>query len=178
MQLPRILTADRYFILTYLFWMCGGCLLILPVIFTTMAGSELFSSRYDGFSEEFIRLALIPFVKQLSYLISTGVVAFVLFRLGQRNREVVLPGDGTVRIRWGSRFPVQLRRVDAAALQAFVVKKEERYALNARGNGQYGVRAMPDRWRVKATANGRTVNLGSYTTEAEAQAAVAAIQQI
>lgn len=157
--------------------MFGGCILIFPVILTTIAGSELFSSRYDGFSEEFIRLALIPFIQQLLTFAGIGVVAWAAFRVGLRNREVVLCEDRTVRIRWGSRLPFPLRRVDAGALQEFIVKKEERYALNPRANGQYGVRPMPDRWRVKAKANGRKINLGSYATEAEAQAAVAAIQK-
>lgn len=176
MDAARTLTKDRIFLLTYLFWMCAGCLLIIPVMLTIMAGSGLFSSRYQG-SGEFIEHALLPFFKQIVILIAVGLVSAILFWIGLRDREVVLMNDGTLRIRWGSRFPLTLQRINTALLTEFVIEKEARFALNPRVNGHYGVRTMPDRWRLTARMHNRRINLGSYTTENEACQAIAALQQ-
>lgn len=116
--------------------------------------------------------ALLPFALQLGILLVVGLVAYIAFRVGLRNREVVLGLDGFVSIRWGKWLPVTLRRIPVAAFTSFVVKKEARFAVTPRSNGQYRMQGMPDRWRLTAQANGRLVNLGSYTTEADAQKAV------
>ncbi|MCR4311914.1 MAG: hypothetical protein NUV56_01385 [Candidatus Uhrbacteria bacterium] len=164
------------FLLTFMFWMFAGCILIFPVILTTISASELFSARYDETPELFMSLAFIPFVKQLAVLLVALIVAGLAFYTGQRNREVVLRDDGTVQVRWGKKVPVTLRCINAAMLKDFAVTKEARFAMNARSSGHYGFRNMPDRWRLKATANGRAVNLGSYATEDEARQAIAAMQ--
>lgn len=155
--------------------MFAGCILILPVIFTLITGSGLFSARWKETPELFVSMALMPFVTWFAILLAACIVAMIAFKVGQRNREVVLDGK-TVLIQWGVRMPLTLRRIEAHALGNFSIAKEARYAVNARSNGHYGMSARPDRWRVKAVAHGRTVDLGSYATEDEARRAIAAVQ--
>jgi len=156
--------------------MFAGCLLIIPIIFTTMSASELFSSRHRESLELFTTKALIPFLGQLGFLMATAGVSALGFWAGLREREVVLPGDGTVQIRWGTRFPLILRRIRKETLATFTVTKEARFAMHPRAGGQYRLSQRPDRWRLMAKRNEQTVNLGSYTTEDEARRAIEAIQ--
>lgn len=155
--------------------MFAGCILIIPAIMTVMSGSELFSARWEATPERFMNEAVMPFLQQFAILLVTLVVAFMAFRIGLRDREVVLDGKQVV-IRWGARFALPIRRINAAELKEFAVKKEARYAITGRVNAPDSVRKMPDRWRLKAAANGRRINLGSYTTEADARDAIARIR--
>lgn len=162
------LTSDRYFLLTYFFWMFAGCLPLIPIIFLGIATSQIIWGSPDARDVYY-------FFVWLGWLVGTSAVAYALFRLGLRNREVVLDGR-TLLVQWGRRMPITVRRVDVASLANFEVTREKRFAMNARSSGHYGMPRMPDRWRLKATAGRKTVDLGSYATEAEASGVVSIMQ--
>lgn len=154
MQSGKVLTSDRIFLMTYFCWMFAGCILIFPIFMTAM-------SFDDG---------IIAFSKQILILVLALAVSYFAIKVGLRNREVVLDGN-TLIVRWGRLLPVTLKKMPASDLSNFVITKEARFAMNARGNGHYGYRNMPDRWRLKAQRKGKSVNLGSYATEEEAKQA-------
>jgi len=149
--------------------MLAGCVPLVPAIFFMLVVSQMFSGPVDARDYYY-------FAVWLSWLAIASAVAYAAFRLGLRNREVVIEGK-TLLIQWGSRMPLTLKRIDLSALADFKVTKEKRFAMNARSSGHYGYRNMPDRWRLTATVKGRTVDLGSYSTEGEAHRAVTNIQQ-
>lgn len=163
------LTSDRYFLLTFLFWMFAGCILIVPIVMTGITASQvIWGPRFDW--------QIMGFLKSLGLLALALIIAWGAFRLGLRDREVVLAGD-TVQIRWGATMPLTLRSFDAATLEDFSVTKEARYSLSPRaGSPRYGYTNVPDRWRLTASVNGRKVNLGSYETEEAANKTITAIQ--
>lgn len=114
---------------------------------------------------------LVPFAKQLLILALTIVVSYFAIKVGLRDREVVLDGK-LIKIEWGRRLPVTLKRMSASDLDNFQITKEARFAMNARGGGHYGYQNMPDRWRLIAQRKGKSINLGSYTTEEDAKLAI------
>jgi hypothetical protein len=106
------------------------------------------------------------------------VVALAVFiacwKLGARKRAVWIDGDGSVRIVWGDTWlPVNIRRYPAGSLGTCVITHEKRFTLTPRiGSSATSVRRAPDRWRIRAPFGKRTVNLGSYASEAEAHRVV------
>lgn len=100
------------------------------------------------------------------------LVAGVLWQTGFRYRHVWFEGN-EVRVVWGRRLPITLRRYRVADLSKFEIKKEERYAITPRvGTSTSGVQRMPDRWRLTAQHSGRRANLGSYVSDSAATQAV------
>jgi hypothetical protein len=64
-----------------------------------------------------------------------------------------------------------LHRYDARELKNLTVAKEARFTVSPIPNTNITrVRQAPNRWRMRATYRNRSVNLGSYATEQDAQA--------
>lgn len=163
------LTSDRFFLLTFFFWMFAGTIIVFPIAMLAITVPQIIwgprnTAQINGF------------LTSLGIFLVALLVAYGAFRLGLRDREVVLTSEKNVEIRWGVTVPFTLRRYSAAALTDFTITNEKRIALSARSSGHYGSRNMADRWRLTAQVGGKRVDLGSYETEAAAQAAIAVIQ--
>ncbi len=110
--------------------------------------------------------------QQMVWVVVLLVAMVVLWQTGFRYRHVWVEGD-EVRIVWGERLPMTLRRFRVSELSGFEMKKEERFAVTPRvGTSTSRVQRMPDRWRLTASCKGKRANLGSYASEADAQQAV------
>ncbi len=128
------------------------------------------SSTYPVVCTEGLRSAEAQ--QKIVWVLVLLVAAVALWQTGFRYRHVWL-NDGVVKVVWGKRLPITLRRYRATDLSAFEIKKEERYAVTPRvGSSTSRVQRMPDRWRLKALFGGRRVNLGSFVSEEEAGQAV------
>lgn len=160
-----MLAADRILLLTYTFWMLGGCLLLFPGIALVFRTQAVLLRRSRAFR---------PFFSALGVFFCVFALSIGLFFLGLRDRVVSIDGTDVV-ISWGERFPITLHRYVASDLTNFVVTEEARFLVTTlAGSGDSTIRqgGLPNRWRVTAMYKGDVVDLGSYATEGEVYVAI------
>lgn len=147
------LNAELSFLSMFIFFWLAGLLPILPGVKAISAGSE-------------------ERMQAVGWLLGALIGSILLFQAGLRERVVALNEGGEVVVRWGRRAPLILARLPARGLQEVSIDREVRLSMSGRGGGRYGVRRRDDRFRVKARGLLGRVDLGSYATEALAEAAV------
>lgn len=147
----QLVTKDAFPILFIVLMMLGATCLIMASVFLL-----------DG------RLNLAQVLKLLM-LAGPGVI---LIGLGLR-RRLVWVGKGTseVVVTWGNKCPLSIHRYPAGSIVRTQIKQEQRFLVTPIPGGPVRTSRVSDRWRlVGFLQTGKPANLGSYTTEVEAQA--------
>ncbi|MBI1945577.1 MAG: hypothetical protein HYS27_07765 [Deltaproteobacteria bacterium] len=145
------LTAERSLVSMFVFLWLAGLTPLLPAVMVLV--SSAWPARLQA----------------LALLAGSVVVAVALVRLGQRPRVVGITADGALRVSWGRRLPLPMRRLALDAIDDVVIAREARFAVGARAARAPSMSARPDRWRITARfAKGRTVDVGTTATEEEA----------
>lgn len=114
----------------------------------------------------------VPKMQAVGWLLGALIGSILLFQAGLRERVVALNEGGEVVVSWGRRAPLILAHLPARGLQEVSIDREVRLSMSRRGGGRSDVRRRDDRFRVKARGLLGRVDLGSYATEALAEAAV------
>jgi hypothetical protein len=181
------LTSDKMPFMVMLFGFPAGVMLI----FAVLMGTQIFSTfqaldrgapetatrcttSYPTVCTEYnVRQAA---VERGGIAVVLAVAATLLWYTGLRHRYVWLEGN-TVCITWGKRLPLALHRYATQDIQNIAITKEARFVvMPIAGTSVTRVKKIQDRWRMRATVRGRSVNLGSYVTESAAQNAARAIR--
>lgn len=182
--MPKILTSEPMPWMIFLFGWIAGLLFLFAGLGTFQAIHYIRTEPLDcqgGYTD----FTCTPVEQDalgyqtLAWVALMVFVAVLVWRIGTRYRVVSLMENGEVHLVWGERFPITLRRFVAKDLSDFVIHKELRFqVMPIVGTSVNRMRRAPDRWRLKAQYQGGKVNLGSYASEAGAQAAVAAIRAV
>lgn len=188
MASSRMLTSDRMPFLAYAFTF-PGTLLMLLACFLWFQTFDTFRAISNGAPTIAIRCdyTVTP-ASCTKYSVThnsatralIGVVLFILgaasWPIGFREREVWLSGS-TVLITWGHRLPLTIHRYHAPDITSMTITKEARFVVTPVPGSVTRVSSAPDRWRLRGTLRSKPINLGSYTTEFEAQRAKERIQE-
>lgn len=145
------LTAESSLVSVFVFLWIAGLTPLLPAVMLLVAPD--WAARLQAFG----------------WLAGSVAIAVVFVRIAARPRVVEIAADGTLRVSWGRRLPLTMRRVELGAIEDAVIAREARFAVQSRGSRAPSMHARPDRWRIKARfAKGRTVDVGTTATEQEA----------
>lgn len=146
----QLVTKDSFPILFIILVMLGATLL--------MASVFLLDGRIGG--------------EQLFKFIELAVPGIGLIGLGLRRRLVwVHQQTGEVVVTWGNRCALPIHRYSTGSIIRTQINREQRFLVTPIPGGPVRTSRVPDRWRLLGfVQTGKKANLGSYATEAAAQA--------
>ena len=115
-----------------------------------------------------------PILPNILYLLVTIAISGLIWSIGFRYRAVWREHDGSLKITWGERIiPITIKTYASKSLTGCTVTKEQRFTITGGGVNRVGY--APDRWRVKAMYMGRTINVGSFASESEANTVITSL---